>query len=444
MRNPRSSPAYVDPDSDARAPRTAMPERLNLTVPVVPATPADELLEATLPVVAAHREGDAERARELIRDDPSLTAADIWVAAATGDLEAVRRFLDEDPLLAVADGGTRSWDPLLYLCFSRLLRDDDRRAAAMLEIARLLLDAGADPNSSWIDPQEADGNRETPLYGAAGIAGRVELARLLVERGADPNDGETAYHMVEHDGVPCAEFIVPLLEPLHRGMALIHKLDYDDYEGLGKLLELGADPNGPTPFSNLPIHQAVFRRRDLRFFDLLIAHGADVDRKNGEGRTAYAMAARGHQVEIVERLAAAGADTGLEPADAFLAACAAGDRAAAERLLESHAGLWKGLSARDTSEICEAAAAGNTRGVRTMLELGWEIDTRGVTWGETPAHRAALAGRLETLELLIERGADLSLTDRCYDSTPLGWAQHDGRTEIVERLRRLAERREGN
>jgi ankyrin repeat protein len=417
-----------------------MPERLSLSHPIEPAGPADALLEATLPAATAHRDGDAARALRWIAEQPALTGANIWVAAATGDVEAVRRFLAADASLAGADGGTRHWDPLLYLCFSRLLRVDDARAARMLEIAGLLLDAGADPNSSWIDPQEAAGNRETPLYGAAGVANRVELARLLVAHGANPNDGETAYHMVEHAGVPCADFIVPLLEPLHRGMALGHQLDYDDLPGLRRLLELGADPNGPTPFGNWPLHQAVWRGRDRPFFDLLIRHGADLERRNKEGRTAYAMAARVHRKDIMEWLASAGASTALEPADAFIAACAAGDRAAAGRLLEQHPDLRDGFSDRDACEICEAAAVGNVAGIATMIDMGWDVNAKGVVWGETPAHRAAFEGHVASLALLVERGADLTLTDRSYHGTPLGWAQHNGCAEVIAYLRGLPDR----
>lgn len=412
-----------------------MAERLSLSMPIEPADPADELLEATLPEPAAHRRGNADRALRIIHDHPALTAASIWLASATGDLAAARAFLDRDPSLASADGGTRGWDPLLYLSFSRLLRCDPARAERMLEIARLLLDAGADPNSCWIDPQEAAGNRETPLYGAAGVANHVELARLLIARGADPNDGETAYHMVEHTGVPCAGFIVPRLEPRHRGMALGHVLDFDDYEGLAKLLELGADPNGPTPFRNGPLHQAVWRGRAGRFFDLLLRHGADLDRENGEGRTAYVMAARAGKRAIMDWLERAGASTALRPGDAYVAACAAGDRVRAGRLRASHAALRAPLSERDRNEICEAAAAGNSAGVRTMLEMGWDVDTRGVVWGETPAHRAAFEGHVDTLEALIAEGADLTIEDRSYHSTPLGWAQHEGRVESIRCLR---------
>ena len=177
--------------------------------------------------------------------------------------------LTEDPTLAVREGGPNGWVPLLYLSFSRFLRVDDQRAERMVGIADLLLKHGADPNAHWIDPQEAEGNRETP------------------------------YHMVEHDGVPCAEIIFPGLNALSRGIALAHKLDYDDLPGLRRLLELGGDPNGKSPFNNKPLHQAVWRGRTREFFDLLFEYGAEVDLPTQDGKTAYALAARAGKTEIM-------------------------------------------------------------------------------------------------------------------------------------------------
>ena len=91
------------------------------------------------------------------------------------------------------------WTPLLYACFSRLLRTE--RAAAIVEVARLLLGAGADPNASWVDHDHL----QLPIYAAAGIANNAELTRLLLAAGADPNEtltdadaiGEALYHAVE-------------------------------------------------------------------------------------------------------------------------------------------------------------------------------------------------------------------------------------------------------
>lgn len=413
-----------------------MDQRLDLHAGVEATTPEDRLLEAALVPAQDHRSGGRAAFDKLYAEHPEAARANIWVAAATGERDAVRGFLAADAGLATQCGGTRRWEPLLYLCFSRLLRLDAERAARMREIAGALLDAGADPNCSWSDASEVHDNRETPIYGAAGVANDIDLARLLVERGADPNDGETSYHMVEHDGVPCADFIVPKLEPKHRGAALGHKLDYEDLAGVRKLLELGVDPNGPTPFANWPIHQAVWRSRSKPFFDLLFEFGADVNKPNGHGRTAYAMAARTGKREIQKWLVEAGAKTDLQPADAFLAACAGGDAGAARQVLAANPGLWDALDERDRGEICETAAAGNLDGVRTMLAVGWDVNTRGVVWQETPAHRAALEGHLPLFEFLVESGADLTLRDRSYQSSPLGWAQHVGKPEVIEAIRK--------
>ena len=197
---------------------------------------------------------------------------------------------------------------------------------------------------------------------------------------------------------------------------------------LRKLLELGGDPDGPTPFANQPLHQAVWRGRSRRFFDLLFEFGADVNMPNKEGRTAYAMAARVGRQEIMRRLVEAGADTTMAPADAVLAACAAGDAAAARELLSS-------LSSADRAQICEVADAGNTACVGAMLELGWDVNTRGRAWKETPLHRAAIEGHLETVQLLLDHGADLTIRDACYHSSPVGWARHGGHHEVVAVLR---------
>jgi len=411
-----------------------MTERKSLSDSIETKSRADELVEALLPIPESHGQGDTSLAEAMLGQDPSLAKVDIITACMTGELETVRAIIEKDPSLATNEGGTRGWDPLLYLTFSKFLRTSPERAKKMVEIAWILLQNGADPNTCWIDPDEADGNRETPLYGAAGIANNVDLTAALISAGADPNDGETAYHMVEHDGVPCARIVWPLLKDLHRGAALGHKVDYDDIDGLRTLLELGVSPNGPTPFSIFPIHSAVWRDRSKAFFDLLIEYGADVNLEDKSGKTAYALAARAGRRQIMQWLLDVGASTDLAATDAFIAASAAGDGAEAKRMLGDDPELFRTLDDRDLSEICEAAAAGNTIGVATMIDVGWDVNTRGRIWGETPAHRAAMSGHLETVKLLVDKGADLSIRDRSYDAPPVGWAAHSGQTHIIEFL----------
>ena len=52
----------------------------------------------------------------------------------------------------------------------------------------------------------------------------------------------------------------------------------------------------------------------------------------------------------------------------------------------------------------------------------------------TPLHQAALAGHLDVVRLLVERGARLDLRDIHHRGTPLDWAKHAGRAAVSRHL----------
>lgn len=56
--------------------------------------------------------------------------------------------------------------------------------------------------------------------------------------------------------------------------------------------------------------------------------------------------------------------------------------------------------------------------------------------GATALHQAAWAGDLELIRRLLDAGADTTLTDRRFGSTPLAWAEHAYQTEAADLLRR--------
>ena len=144
------------------------------------------------------------RARELLAAHPDLASATIWTAAAVGDVAAARTMLAADASLANRDGGPHGWPPLLYLAFSRV--DSTRPGHSTLEVARLLLAHGADPNAGYL----CDGEPPpvTALSGA--FRGRLDpvnqpahqyslpLARLLLDAGADPNDPQALDNAGHH------------------------------------------------------------------------------------------------------------------------------------------------------------------------------------------------------------------------------------------------------
>jgi uncharacterized protein len=114
--------------------------------------------------------GDQARAGELLAADPEL---DVFEAAAVGKTERLRELLDEDPALvnAWADDG---FQPLGLASFFG-------HAAAV----RVLLERGAEVNSASRNEMQV-----MPLHSAAATGDprmRYEIAKLLLEHGADPN-----------------------------------------------------------------------------------------------------------------------------------------------------------------------------------------------------------------------------------------------------------------
>ena len=125
---------------------------------------------------------------------------------------------------------------------------------------RLLLDNGA-----AVDSRDAEGR--TPLFRAA-ARGQIGTATLLLDRGADPAVAESTQGQM----------------PLHRAS------DNGELEMVQLLLDRGApadalDGSGFSPLMLAAQPQSFSNVGDGSLLEILVAHGADVERKNAFGQT---------------------------------------------------------------------------------------------------------------------------------------------------------------
>jgi len=392
----------------------------------VAADPADELLRLACLTHGETGEDGPERQRraaELLAAHPDLPATSVHVAAAVGDVDATRALLAADPGRAAADGGPHRWEPLLYLAYSTI---DDRVAGrSHLEVARLLLAAGADPNAGYL--WSGLPSPYTALTGVLSSAHSqpLELARLLLEAGAEANDAQLMY-----------ELIFPGSDKTD-----VHELLYEFGFGRGRggvwHRRLGSALATPAELAENELVVAAANGWSRRL-TVILAHPVDV---NGigtnhpvlEGLTAYEQAVMNGHLAAVAVLDAAGARPSQpDPERDLLGACMRADRPAVEALLVADPQLVERAKARRPHHLSVAADHDRFDAVRLLVELGFDVNASyRYPHQQTALHGAAFIGNLEMVRFLVEHGADVNAEDCSFHSTPRGWAAHNGKTEVV-------------
>jgi len=386
---------------------------------------------ACAPREGSHASGTLDAANAILAAHPEIARQDIHAAAVVGDADAVSRFLSDDPALATAAGGPYGWDALTHLCFSRYLRLDRTRSRGLVRSAEALLRAGASAATGFFEPgHQPQPVWESALYGASGVAHHPGLTRLLLAHGADPNDDEVPYHAPETYDNRALKLIIESGRPTADSLAtmLLRKADWHDHRGIALLLRHGADPNYVTRWGRTALHQAILRDNALDNIDLMLDRGADATLSAG-GRTAADMAARHGRGDVLASLARRQIAVEFRGVDRLIAACAIDDAGAVRAIADAEPQLVVELHELEGELLAEFAGAGNTAGVRRLLDLGVPVDvpfTRGDPYyGIPPASTAlqvaAWRARHDTVTLLIERGAAIDRVD-ANGRTPLALA----------------------
>lgn len=336
-----------------------------------------------------------------------------YKSAPSDDLERLRYLLDLR--VPVSDGGELGRTLLIEACRAG---DPDR--------VRLLLERGA---SAEADPALADAmprmpempwdallaksdaprgqimHFAIPIFAAA-ESGSSDCARLLLDAGADPNTrddaGRTPLMKARSDGV--VRTLVGAGADLHarssRGRDVLDELLYDadsDLEREGVLaaaramLDLGVEVATPDAARRGRLHNAVFNQNP-EAVEFLLQNGVNAKESDGSRRTPL------HQICWY----------GQHEDEELNGAC--------ERIIRLLVESGADIEARDTqgyAPIHDAAEGDwpSAIAIRTLLDLGANVDPISND-GDTPLHLAMLRGSVECVELLLERGADINKKGR--------------------------------
>ena len=305
---------------------------------------------------------------------------DICTASHMGDLERVRALLDQDPTLA-----NRLSDYVTYYLGSG---SPLRNAAAKghIEIVKLLLERGADPNL----PEEAIAPHGNALYSAV-YNGHHEVAKLLLEHGAYPSPQvESSADALSIAMMNDDQKMIDLLASYGSARSVELLAHYADVRTAAAVF--AANPslaNDPNAFSS------AARNGHDGFVRLMLRYRPDLPQR---------IAAAAKTRELTELLFAHGMNPSLPD--------------------------WLGIT-----RLHEFARKGDLENATIFIDHGADLHARDEDICSTPLGWAAKFGKAPMVELLLSRGAKPNLPGDPPWATPLAWATRRGHGDIVSMLK---------
>jgi len=256
-----------------------------------------------------------------------------------------------------------------------------------IEMAKLLIALGAEPNPSVSTDVDKDGKPiiGTPALTGIGAKTTIEMVELIVNAGGQIN-----------------------LKDQWRRTPLMAAALHEDTAVLNKLIELGANVNDVDSEGDTALSVAVQTGR-VDVARLLIAAGAKVNHQNNEGVTALMSINGESKLEMVKLLLDSKAD--LKPRDksgnTALLSNSNDDTEILEALIKAGAKI-DDADDDGTTSLMYAASCKNLENVKALIEAKAEINRRDKD-GKTALQQAIENNKdnsnLEVIKLLKQNGA---------------------------------------
>jgi len=279
---------------------------------------------------------------------------DIHAAARLNMPDHVLALLASDPQLVHARGG----DGQLPLHF-----------AATVEIATMLLDAGAD-----IDARDTDHESTAAQYMTSHRPYRHDVARFLITRGAKADI---------------------LMAAALGDLALAERILNHDPETIRST-----------------VTERYFPKQDPKSGGSIYIYGF------GWTKSPHMLARQFEHPEVFSLLMQRSA-----PWLRLLNAAETGDAAYFQSILTDHPQLFQKLSANAARRIIGVAVRNNTPALHLLLAAGWPANPAMDT-GQTALHFAAWHGNVEMVRDLIAHNAPINVFETEHGGSPLAWALH--------------------
>ena len=228
----------------------------------------------------------------------AIPGAEFAIAIESGDLEAIKALIEGGAKAdTVIDYGEHKITPLMKATWD-----------GELEIARYLLDSGADVNA-------LDDQKETALFSAVKRE-RVEIAQLLIDRGAKVNVRDSREFTPLITAAAAGNFeIVKIIvkaggnlkDEMFGLTPLMFAVASRKPEMVNLLVELGAPVDQVSSLSGQTALLSAIYAGSAEMVQSLIDLKANVNFRTKDGETPLIAAGKGDQTEIIELLKAAGA-----------------------------------------------------------------------------------------------------------------------------------------